>query len=385
VTVSPFNLVGWFRDVPLKKKLTLLFAFTSAFALLAACVSLWGYEWRTYRRALLRETVTVAEMLGDSTGAALAFNDSRAASETLSVLHAEPRIAAACLYDKYGQVFASYRFHARACPDEPGPARAEFVEGRLVVVYASQLGGVPEGNLWVAADLTEMYSRLRQLALICFGVLLGALVLAVAMSSFLQRLISGPIAGLATIAGRVTEHGDYTLRAPEVSNDEIGLLVVRFNQMMDQIHQRDLALESAQEALEDRVRARTEELENEIRHRCMVERDLVAARDLAEDSNRAKSAFLANMSHELRTPLNAIIGYSELLEEDAAADGNETAASDLRRIQSAARHLLEIIQDILDLSKIEAGRMDLHMQPMSARSLVEDVSVVEPLARKNNN
>ena len=91
------------------------------------------------------------------------------------------------------------------------------------------------------------------------------------------------------------------------------------------------------------------------------------------------------MSHELRTPLNAVIGYSEMLEEDEAGNGNVAAVKDLKRIQSAAQHLLALIQDILDLSKIEAGRMDLRMQQVSAKSLVEVISVAAPLARTNNN
>jgi signal transduction histidine kinase len=155
--------------------------------------------------------------------------------------------------------------------------------------------------------------------------------------------------------------------------------------MMSQIHQRDIALEQAQDVLEQRVRERTSELESEIIHRRIVEQDLLAAKEVAEESNRAKSSFLANMSHELRTPLNAIIGYSELLEEDELAAGNDSAVLDLKRVQSAAHHLLELIQDVLDLSKIEAGRMDLHMQQMSAHSLMADLSVMEPLARRNNN
>lgn len=106
----------------------------------------------------------------------------------------------------------------------------------------------------------------------------------------------------------------------------------------------------------------------------------------AEAHNRAKSLFLANMSHELRTPLNAILGYSDMLEEDARAEGRETAVSDLRKIHSAGKHLLSLINEVLDLSKIEAGRIDLVMEACQARPLIEDVlATIEPLASKNNN
>jgi len=110
------------------------------------------------------------------------------------------------------------------------------------------------------------------------------------------------------------------------------------------------------------------------------------ARDAAEAANRAKSAFLANMSHELRTPLNAIIGYSEMLEEDAQASGNAAFASDLQKIRSAGKHLLGLINDVLDLSKVEAGKMKLYLETFEVAGVVEDVvATAQPLVEKNGN
>lgn len=106
----------------------------------------------------------------------------------------------------------------------------------------------------------------------------------------------------------------------------------------------------------------------------------------AEAANRAKSVFLANMSHELRTPLNAIIGYSEILLEDARDVGQNDFISDLVKIQTAGKHLLSIINDILDLSKIEAGKMDINMEPFDFNTLVENVLVtIQPMVKKNRN
>ncbi|WP_449417195.1 PAS domain S-box protein [Phormidium nigroviride] len=103
-------------------------------------------------------------------------------------------------------------------------------------------------------------------------------------------------------------------------------------------------------------------------------------------ANQAKSAFLANMSHELRTPLNAIIGYSDLLKEDAEDLGAEEFISDLDRIQRAGKHLLGLISDILDISKIEAGRMELYLENFNPVDLIEEViATVEPLVMKNSN
>jgi signal transduction histidine kinase/CheY-like chemotaxis protein len=122
-------------------------------------------------------------------------------------------------------------------------------------------------------------------------------------------------------------------------------------------------------------------------------RDIRAARDEAEKAraeaeaaSRTKSSFLANMSHELRTPLNAIIGYSEILVEDATDRGDQTGVADLNKIQSAGKHLLGLINDILDLSKIEAGRMDVYLEQVFLSKLVDEVrTIVEPMVVKNGN
>ena len=124
----------------------------------------------------------------------------------------------------------------------------------------------------------------------------------------------------------------------------------------------------------------------DITNRKNYEKTLTAARDQAEAMSRTKSTFLANMSHELRTPLNAIIGYSEILREDAAAKDDKEPIEDLQRIESAGRHLLGLINNILDLSKIEAGKMDVFIEEIDIQALFKEVlSIVKPLADKNEN
>ena len=124
-------------------------------------------------------------------------------------------------------------------------------------------------------------------------------------------------------------------------------------------------------------------MEDEVRK---INEEMARAHVQAVEANRTKSTFLANMSHELRTPLNAIIGYSELLQELADLDGRPEALPDLAKINRAGKHLLTLINDILDISKIEAGRMDLALESLVVSDLIQEVrSTIEPLVAANGN
>lgn len=154
----------------------------------------------------------------------------------------------------------------------------------------------------------------------------------------------------------------------------------QYKQLLEQkVAERTAELENARNELESRVIERTAEL--------YEAKDIAEkARQEAENANHSKSQFLANMSHELRTPLNAIIGYSEMLAEDIEELGGEDFVEDLKKIHSAGKHLLSLINDILDLSKIEAGRMELSLENFSLQPLFEEaIYTVQPLIEKNHN
>ena len=188
---------------------------------------------------------------------------------------------------------------------------------------------------------------------------------------------------------------ENNLTADAFTRDRLGIL-----QMLS--GQAGIALENARlyDSLEKRVadrtrelRERTVELAEIVQALRISEHEARAARERAQlseaeaqEANRAKTVFLTSMSHELRTPLNAIIGYSELLEEEATDAGESSTVADLRKIRVAAKHLLALINDVLDLSKIEAGRMDLVPEPVDIRALLDEtLAIAEPLVAKNAN
>lgn len=154
---------------------------------------------------------------------------------------------------------------------------------------------------------------------------------------------------------------------------------VRLRETMTEMHEANHALAESERNLERKVEARTADLSQS-------QRDLALARDEALAANRAKSVFLASMSHELRTPLNAVIGYAELLSEEAQDAGHDSYDKDLGRILDSGQHLLRLINDILDLSKIEAGKVELFVEPINIATLLEQVSdAIKPLIRTNEN
>ncbi len=175
--------------------------------------------------------------------------------------------------------------------------------------------------------------------------------LAIIFAIFTGNMIATPLDIMIKVAEQVSEESDFALQAPVTSSDEIGVLTESLNHLIQ------------------RVAEYTEELQK--------------AKIIAEAANRSKSVFLANMSHELRTPLNAIIGYSEMLHDESEDLGYTDFLPDLERIQTAGKHLRDMISDILDISKIEAGHVTLYLENFPVDQLIEDViTTATPLAEK---
>jgi len=216
--------------------------------------------------------------------------------------------------------------------------------------------------------------RFTLIAVVAFALMLG-------LVTWVARRMTAPINRLERAASAL-EGGNFdaaTLEPLAARGDEFGGLARTFQGMAREIRNREQRLAEWNQKLEQTVQERTAALAQAVT-------EAQEAREAAEAANRTKSAFLANMSHELRTPMNAIIGYSEMLMEDAEDGGCTDAIPDLKKIHSAGKHLLALINDVLDLSKIEAGKMTLYIEPFDVRTMLDEVvSTITPLVEKNRN
>jgi signal transduction histidine kinase/CheY-like chemotaxis protein len=374
------------QNLSIKRKLTLITMLTSSAALILSALSFLVYDLVSFRHLLIQDLMTQAEIIGYNSAGAMEFRDVPAATATLSALTAKEGVVAAGLYGRDGKIFAQYSRNNRVIPSrlpaDPQDKGYRFEGEYLQVFHDVTLNGERLGTLLLQSDMRQWGVRAKRYAgILCIFVLISGL-FAFLVSSKLQRLISRPILHLEDTMRMVSANRNYEVRATKSYGDEIGRLIDGFNTMLSEIQQRDTALRGANEEL----KARTGELEKEIQYRKETQEELLKAKHAAEEASRAKSTFLANMSHELRTPLNAIIGYSEMLEEETRESGKSDSVQDLRKIQSAGKHLLSLINDVLDLSKIEAGKMGLHLENFEVSPLIaEMISTLQPAAAKNSN
>ncbi len=219
------------------------------------------------------------------------------------------------------------------------------------------------GTLYLLSDIEKLYGRLGNVALAMILSLLIMTYLAWLLAGWLQKPISRPLLSLTALMKKISSGNDYSFRAEKNSNDEVGILVDGFNQMLEQIERHQASIAEHQAHLEQMVADRTAELRSAIK-------GLKLARQQADDANQAKSHFLSRITHELRTPLIGVLGMNELLTRTPL---NEQQLDLVDTVQNSGQQLLQLIGDVLDFSKIEAGKLELEIVEFDFYALVVEV------------
>ncbi len=369
------------QNMTIRRKLVSIIMLTCIVSLLLAGAILVVSEWAALRRDMVQNTSTHAAMIAENCKAAVAFEDAKDAEETLRALKQESSIVFGCVYVKSGEPFAIYyRDDADSSlqPSEPEDDGFSFDGGLLTVFKCIILDEETIGTLCLRSDLQPMYATLKDKSVTVIGVVLLASLAAYLVSSRLQRIISGPILNLADVAKVVSEKKDYSIRAAKQSNDEVGLLIDAFNDMLEQTEARESELLQARDHLETRVQERTAELTDANRK---LEDSIKRANLLAKEATQAseaKSQFLANMSHEIRTPMNGVIGFADILADE---DLTEQEREYVEIIRNCGRELLVLIDDILDFSMIEANKLETEITSCSLGNLLNGIeSLMRPKA-----
>jgi signal transduction histidine kinase len=345
-------------------------------ALVIALGAIVTFNARAYYDELVSDMTTQAELLGHMTAPALNFDDKKLADRNLSLLRFQPKVSAAAIYDAQGGVFATY-LSPNEEPSIPRLARADVrTEGRYLILFKRIVSdGEIIGTVYLRVRSELAGKVLQMLGIGAFAMVVAMLIAALILGG-LQKVITGPILAITGVARDVVEHHDYSRRAKKISDDEVGILVEAFNEMLTQIERAQQEIMRLNADLERKVHERTVQLE-------ATNQDLLLAKAAAEQASAAKSIFLSSMSHELRTPLNAIIGFTGTLLMKLPGPLNADQEKQLSTVQLSAKHLLVLINDLLDLAKIEAGKVELSPEPTPCRPLLEDVMApLRPLAER---
>jgi two-component system sensor histidine kinase/response regulator len=259
----------WPHKLSLRRKLTLIIMINTFVALCAAGIGFAEYGVQRFRQVGQQDLEALANIIGTNCTAPLAFRDPNSAREILQALAAKPHIVAAVIYDHDGKPFAVY--HRGQSADSSAPPleneTSQFTSDSVLIFQAINFQGEKVGTVFLEGDRGED-RQLLQAYLLYFAMIIAAVSLgAYAMAGRLQRPISTPILELAWTTKMVTGSRDYSIRAGKHSEDEVGVLIDGFNEMLEQIQNRDIELRLAREGLERRVDERTAELEQEIADR----------------------------------------------------------------------------------------------------------------------
>jgi signal transduction histidine kinase len=355
------------RDWPIKRKLTAMLLLISGLVLLLTSAAFVTYQLVAFRQTTLKNLSTLGRVIAANSTASLAFANEADATEILSALRAEPHVVAAALYDKNGRLFARYPLHL---PDDALPAALASDGYRFELRYliglepVAELGNPRLGTLYLKSDLKAVSRALWLSAAIAAGVMAVSLLAAYVLAALLQGRISQPVLALAETARAVSTRQNYSVRAPKLGDDELGALTDAFNQMLGRIEDQDRELRLHATDLEQRVEARTHELQerNETLRRNAAE--LVAA-------NQELDAFAYSVSHDLRAPLRSIDGFSHVLLEDYGPQLDEAGRDSLQRVRAASQRMATLIDDLLKLARVT--RVEMRTEQVDLSAMAQDI------------
>ena len=382
------GILKW-QVASIEKKIADIIAVTTCVALFLTGL---GYVIEGYfanRSRLIENLSSLAESIGINSSSALIFEDPKAAYETLTALRASPSVDAAYIYSGGGKLFAKFEKSSRGASSLPtatsgfapsldtsesgGPMQEgyRFYPGRLDLTRSITWDDRTVGYIRILGNLDDLYQRIKRIIAMVFLLILLFTAFAYFLGKKLQKTITGPVIRLCRSMEQVGETKDFSIRAEQAGHDEIGALIKGFNAMVTQIQQANEKLDQHRSDLVREVALRTEDLARTNKNLEDLVVELTRAKEEAEASNRAKSEFLANMSHELRTPLNHIIGFTELVVDRTFGELNQEQEEYLANVLQSARHLLSLINEILDLAKVEAGKMEMELSGVNLREILD--------------
>jgi C4-dicarboxylate-specific signal transduction histidine kinase len=303
------------RNIPIRRKLTLVVLVSSTAALLVASAALFAFQVYTFRQNFMRDLVSLAEIISANSTAAITFGDGDAAREILTDLRVKQQIEEAFIVLPNGEVLASFGRSKGVSPaGYPAHTGFQFWGGDLLQTQEIDLDNTKIATLYLRSDYGRVYDAMLHLYLVALAAVLAlSSGIAFAISSQLQRVISVPIQKLAETAGVIAARNDYSLRAEKVEADEIGAFTDTFNHMLEQIQYQDATLQAVQNTLEHQV----SELQHEIAERKRAEEEVEALHNqLVEASRHAGMAEVATgVLHNVGNVLNSVNVSSTLLAE----------------------------------------------------------------------
>lgn len=351
--------------VSIATKLTRMNMFVSTTALLLACAGFLAYDLASFRVSMVRNLSMEAQVAGSNSVSALLFDDKAAAEKTLAAFRLAPEVVSTCIYDGSGKPFASYQRDANARIPGNVQRLAEqeesywFQGGTLMLLRPILFQGKRVGFVFIQSDMPTLVARVERYALIAAAMLAVSMALALFLSHFARRAIAEPVVRLAAVARTVSRDKNYAIRSARGGEEgELADLVETFNEMLEQIEERDRSLQAAHDELERRVEERTAEW---------------------TAANRELESFSYSVSHDLRSPLRGIDGFGQALAEDYGHKLDATANSYIQRIRTATQRMGLLIDDLLNLSRVTRAQMQRQTVDLSGMAQ----SIAAELARRD--